>query len=385
MKARKKRKKGIDTGYDPDPLRVIHVSTPMSWRGGEQQLAHLYRYLDRVGLQQIVLTAKGSAMLGHCQDQGWPYATFARKGPLTSGVAWELCWLSRSYTPDLIHVHDAHAHSAAFIATLFFGMRIPIIVHRRVDFPVGKNVLSRWKFDHPHMRCVIAVSEAIREIGREGVKQKEKWVTVHSGIDPELIRERKDPQRISDELGLQKGVPLIGNVAALADHKDHITFLRCARIYFDRGGSGHFVIIGEGPERVHVEEERDRLGLNERVSLLGFRRDLPELLSGFDIFLMSSKTEGLGTSVLDAMASGIPVVSTKAGGIPEMIEDGTNGLLRSVGDLEGLAEALFELGSDPSLRKTLVEAGKRTAGRFSVDRMGEGVLQSYHAVLRKMG
>ncbi len=383
MRAVKKRRRGLRTGYDPDSMRILHISTPMIWRGGEQQLVYLFKGLEPYDLQQCILLPKGSALETDSREKGRPFAAFSRKGPLNIMLAWELKRLVKSYTPDIVHVHDAHAHTAAFICELLFRIKVPMIVHRRVDFPVGKHFFSRWKFDHPRVARVIAVSDAIRRIGSEGVKQDGKWVTVHSGIDPERVKERKDPERIRHELGVSPGLPIIGNVAALADHKDHVTFLRTARSFLDKGMKGIFVIIGEGPERSVVEAERESLGLKDQVHLLGFRSDALELMSGFDLFLMSSKTEGLGTSLLDALAASVPVVSTNAGGIPEVLTHEKNALLQDVGDHEALAEASIRLLQEPRTREKLVAEGLKTAEENAYSRMAERVHEIYAATLER--
>ncbi len=234
------------------------------------------------------------------------------------------------------------------------------------------------------MRRVITVSDAIRVIGCQGVRREGKWTTVHSGIDPEKVRERKAPDRLKKELGIPSELPIIGNVAALADHKDHITFLRTAKLFLDRGERGCFVIIGEGPERESVEEELQRLGLEDHVRLLGFRNDVPELLSGMDVFLMSSKTEGLGTSILDAMAASVPVVCTDAGGIPELVQNGKNGILCHVEDPQCLSEGLSKLLHDRDLRERFVQNGAATAQEHSFHKMAISVHRIYSSVLEEL-
>jgi glycosyltransferase involved in cell wall biosynthesis len=383
MRRVKDRKRKLETGWDPEPIRVLHVSTPLSWRGGEQQLSYLVQGLEEKGLQQSVLGPSGSALEAHCESKGRAFVPFRRKGFLNFLLAWKLSDLARSYSPDLIHVHDAHAHTAAFLAAQLFRVPIPIVVHRRVDFPVGSNFFSRWKFDHPRVKQVIAVSEAIERIGRKGVKRGEKWTSIRSGIDPERIRSRKDPLRLRKELDLPDGIPIIGNVAALADHKDHPTFLRTARAFFDNGGEGRFVLIGDGPERGRIEEMIEELGLQDRVFLLGFRTDVPELMSGFDLFLMSSKTEGLGTSLLDAMAASVPIVSTNAGGIPELVRHRENGILCDVGDHSALAGSLNELLMDDELRRRLVRKGNEVADEHHFSRMAGKVYTVYRKVLER--
>lgn len=344
-------------------------------------MSYLVRGLEEKGLQQSILGPAGSALEAHCESNDRSFVPFGRKGFLNVLLAWKLNDLARSYSPDLIHVHDAHAHTAAFLAAQLFRLPIPIVVHRRVDFPVGGNFFSRWKFDHPKVKQVIAVSEAIERIGRKGVRRGEKWTSIRSGIDPERIRSRKDPSRLRKELDVPDGVPIIGNVAALADHKDHPTFLRSAQAFFENGGEGRFVLIGDGPERERVEEMVGRMGLQDHVFLLGFRSDVPELMSGFDLFLMSSKTEGLGTSLLDAMAASIPIVSTNAGGIPELIRHRENGILCDVGDHSGLAGSLNELLRDDELRRRLVRRGDEVADEHHFSRMAGKVFNLYRKVL----
>lgn len=381
MTGRKKKKRSIDTGYDPEPLRVLHVSTPKSWRGGEQQLAYLYGALEEKGVQGAILCPRGSALESYSQERHWPSIPFARKGPLAICVAWELKRSVASYGPDLLHVHDSHAHTAAYLASLLLGVRIPILVHRRVDFPLRKGFFSRRKFDHPLVKRVIAVSETIRRIGTEGVKVPEKWSVVHSGIDPERFKGAEGKKgELREELGLVEGIPIIGNVAALADHKDQRTFLATTRKFLDQGGKAHFVIIGEGGERPDLEARISELGLEKNVTLMGFRSDVERLLPGFDVFLMSSKTEGLGTSLLDAMAAGVPVISTDAGGIPEIVQDGENGLLAPVSAPETLSEKLFELLNDNGLRDRFIQRGYETVQRFSYKKMGEKVKRIYDSL-----
>ncbi len=150
MKRRKAKTRNVSTGYDPEPLRVLHVSTPLSWRGGEQQLAHLFKALEEEGVQQSILCAKGSALEKYCLENGWPFASFRSKGLLGLGVSWVLRGLVRSYGPDLVHVHDAHAHTAAYMATVLFRARVRSLFivgwisrSEKMRFPGGSSIIHR--------------------------------------------------------------------------------------------------------------------------------------------------------------------------------------------------------------------------------------------------
>jgi len=168
---------------------------------------------------------------------------------------------------------------------------------------------------------------------------------------------------------------VVGNVAALVDHKDHATLLDAAARVVARLPRVHFVILGEGELRPQLERQVARLGLGERVHLAGFRDDVDRLLPGFDLFCLSSHMEGLGTSVLDAMCFGRPIVATSAGGIPDAVADGVSGRLVPPRDPEALAQALLRLLESPEdARRLGAGARARYEAGVSVDRMVERTL-----------
>jgi glycosyltransferase involved in cell wall biosynthesis len=171
---------------------------------------------------------------------------------------------------------------------------------------------------------------------------------------------------------------VVGNVAALTDHKDHATLLRAAARLAARHDTVRFVIVGEGALRAPLEAQARALGLDGRVIFAGFRDDLDRLIPAFDVFCLSSHMEGLGTSLLDAMAYSRPVVATAAGGIPEAVVHDVTGLVVPVRDAEALADALHALLRDPARREALGRAGRqRFEERFTADRMIEATLRVY--------
>jgi glycosyltransferase involved in cell wall biosynthesis len=184
------------------------------------------------------------------------------------------------------------------------------------------------------------------------------------------------------ELGVPDGAPVVGNVAALAAHKDHATLLEAAVGVLQRVPEARFVILGEGELRPRLEARARELGLAGRCVFAGFRADVDRLIPAFSVFCLSSRMEGLGTSLLDAMAFARPIVATRAGGIPEAVEDGVSGRLAPVSDPQALADALVEVLRDPELQARLGAAGRRRfEQRFSAARMVESTLQVYQEVL----
>jgi glycosyltransferase involved in cell wall biosynthesis len=184
-------------------------------------------------------------------------------------------------------------------------------------------------------------------------------------------------------LGVPAGAPVVGNVAALTDHKDHATLLRAARIVLDRAPQARFVIVGDGELRPRLRELHRQLALGEGCVFAGFRDDVDRLLPAFSVFCLSSHMEGLGTSLLDAMAFARPVVATRAGGIPDAVEDGVTGRLVPPRDPAALAGALLELLADPARRQAMGRAGRRRfEERFTADRMVEATLAVYDEIVR---
>jgi glycosyltransferase involved in cell wall biosynthesis len=247
------------------------------------------------------------------------------------------------------------------------------VASRRVDFPL-RGALSRWKYGA--CRRVIAVSRAIaRQLEADGVP-RDRIRVVYEGVPDRTPG--ADGRRALQELGVPLDAPVVGNVAALTGHKDHLTLLAAAARVRRALPEVRFVIVGEGELRGELEERTRALGLEDRVLFTGFRDDLDRLIPAFTVFSLSSHMEGLGTSLLDAMAFSRPVVATAAGGIPEAVEDRVTGRVVPAGDAEALARALVEvLGDVPGLQAMGAAGRLRFERHFTADRMIEETLAVY--------
>ncbi|MFM1745986.1 MAG: hypothetical protein RLZZ630_1923 [Bacteroidota bacterium] len=363
-------------------MNVLHVSTPSSWRGGEQQVAYLVEELQAEGIRQWVLTPEGSELSRRINIAHEQICLFTKRGLLNLALAAKIVGLCRKQSIDLIHTHDSQAHSAAVVSAAVFGIRCPVVVSRRVDFPVSSNPFSRWKYNHPAVSRILCVSEEIKRITKPAIRNTSVLEVVHSGIDLErYARPVEQAFDLRRELGLDPNTPLVGNLSALADHKDYPTWIRTARRLSRLDPNMRFIIAGTGPDEQLIRDQILQAGLQDTVFLLGFRKDVERLMQSLDLFLITSKTEGLGTIVLEALAAGVPVVATRAGGIPEMIIDGETGLLAPIGDDNTLAQSVLRIFTDTALRETLVAGGRKKAATFSFRNTAAKTLQAYRAVL----
>jgi glycosyltransferase involved in cell wall biosynthesis len=285
--------------------------------------------------------------------------------------------------PDVVHAHDPHGVAMAALALSMSGARTPrplppLVAARRVDFHIKGNALSRWKYRQ--VDCFICASDAIRRmLTADGVPES-RAVTVHEGID--LGRVDAAPKAdLHAELWLPHQAPIVGNVAALVPHKGQRHLIEAAAIVIKKLPDVRFVIAGEGELRPVLERQIKEHRLEKHVFLAGFRPDILSVHKAFDLFVMSSVTEGLGTSLLDAMACGTPIVATTAGGMPEVVADGRTGLLVPVRDHEAMAGAIVRLLRDEALRARMGAAGEaRVRERFSAERMVQDTLAVYERV-----
>lgn len=360
--------------------RVLHLSTARSWRGGEQQLANLVEVLREMGVPQFVVCASGSPMQGFCEKIGVDHHGLGFLASFDPLNARRLSGIARNWKADLVHVHDSHGHTAAVLANSFFGMDLPLVVSRRVDFAISSGFSARWKYGHTSVKRILCVSDAIRVITAKGLSNVEVLRTVHDGIDPQRFAAGADG-RLRKLINVGPEVPLVGNVAALAPHKDLFTFIRMAERLHAKRPEVRFVLIGEGELKAKLEHYAEERGLAEVLNFTGFRTDVERLLPELDVMAMTSRTEGLGTSILDAFAARVPVVATAAGGIPELIENDRTGLLRDVGDDAGLAEAVDQVLHDHALRDRLLDGASLKLQGFTRHAMAAATLKEYRSVM----
>lgn len=324
------------------------------------------------------MSRDGSAFSEYCRAQKLPFTESGMSGTLDIVSARRLNRLSKGV--DLVHVHSGKGHD--LLATAYIlGLRKPAILSRRVDFPPKPNPWSRFKYRLPIISRCICVSDAIRKMTAHALRDEGLAMTIHSGIDRNRFAPSIQGAALHDEFDIPRQTPLIGNVSALAPHKDYFTFVDTVRAFIDKGNVGHFFIIGEGEERKAIEAYIEKKGCTNHITMTGFREDVPAILSALDVFLITSRTEGLGTSVLDAMASSCPVVATAAGGIPELVSHGKTGLLAQVGSSEQLADSLARMLNEDTLMRTCIQGGLMVAEQHDKARTAGRTFQVYTEAL----
>jgi L-malate glycosyltransferase len=359
----------------------LHVDTARTWRGGQNQVLVTVLGLRALG-HRAVLVAHPTGELRSRAQEGLDLIPLAPRAEMDLAAAWRLSRVIKQLKPDIVHAHDPHGVAMASIALSMSTLPAPppLVASRRVDFHMRQSALSRWKYRQ--VDCFICASDAIRQIVVSDGIPRERAVTVHEGIDLARVA-AAPPAELHKELWLPHEAPLVGNVAALVPHKGQRHLVDAAALVLRKHPDARFIIAGDGDLRATLEHQIRHRHLEKHVILAGFRTDILSLHKAFDIFVMSSVTEGLGTSILDAMACGKPVVGTSAGGIPEVVTDGDTGLLVPPRDAAAMAAAITRLLSDRSLRERMGLAGlARVRERFSAETMVKNTLEVYQRLAR---
>jgi glycosyltransferase involved in cell wall biosynthesis len=354
----------------------MHVDTERGWRGGERQALWLAAELARRGQVSMVAARGGEPLIERARAVGLSTVECNPRGELDVVTALRLRGAIRRERIQLVHAHTAHAAAVAALATV--GTSVPVVVARRVDFRLRRNLGTRLKYGRAAK--IVAISHAVANVVVASGIDRERVAVVPDGVDVHRAVARATPDVLAS-LGISPGLPLVVQVAQLVGHKDPLNFVRAMTRVRERVPNAQALLVGDGALRSDVEREIAALGLAGVVHLAGYRTDADALLAAADVACLSSREEGMGSVLLDALAFGVPVAATRAGGIPEIIIDGDCGLLAPVERPDALGDNIARLLTEPATAARFRAAGPRQAAEFSVERMADRTLDVYHAVL----
>ncbi len=339
-------------------MRVLHINLSKGWRGGERQTLLLMQGLRTRGVESVLAAPTSEPLAERAAADGFDVVPLRR------------AWRTKA---DVVHAHEARGLQAGVFWKLLH--RRPLVATRRVDFRPGSGPTTRLKYAQADR--LVAISEGVASVMRAWGASPDRLRIVHSAVTTE---DQSDPARVGELRTRFAGKKIVGCVAALVGHKDHATLLRAAQRIQRDHPEVVFLLLGDGELRGALESQAHTLGLNN-VVFEGYSNTPYSYFPVFDVFAMTSREEGLGTSILDAFVYGVPVVATNAGGIPELVRDRVSGLLCAVGDDAAVANAIAEILKDRALADTLrAGARHRLLEEFTVDQMASRYLAMYEEV-----
>jgi glycosyltransferase involved in cell wall biosynthesis/predicted deacetylase len=365
-------------------MKVSYLLASSEIGGGNRSLSAIWPVLRRRGVDVHVIAPGMGPMVEACREQQIPcdavdYVQPAWRTPIRSWRAYRT-WtrVLRAAAPDVVHANALEGGRAVTCAARRLG--VPLVCHLR--FPPDEKT-TRWMFRGlPKPDLFVFNSRALRldagaQIARAypGAEQR----TIYNAVDLDAFRPSPAETRRTVRVGI---------IANLSEIKGHGDFLRMAKLLVDRGAPCEFWIVGGNFSDSAYERTLHalvaELGIGHLVRFLGFRADMPALISDLDIIVSSSHYESFGRSLLEAMVCERPVVATKVGGVPEVVEDGVTGLLTPPRDPAALAAAVERLAGDPALRARMGRAGRvRAIQRFSTDTCATQLIEVYTHVGRR--
>jgi glycosyltransferase involved in cell wall biosynthesis len=368
-------------------MRVVHLIKATGLAGAEAHLLVLLEGLRRAGIeaQLLILVEPGNpaeALGRAAAERGIPAARRVILSDLDVSLWPRLARDFRHVRPAIVHTHLIHADVHGLVAARLAS--VPIVVTTRHNLnPFRARPFFRLlhRFYWPAVDAAIAVSDGVRRFSVDVEHAAPAGVrTIRLGIDePEA---GADPAALRAELGIAASDRVVGMVGRLVEQKGFVFGLEAFARVADRFPNCRLVVAGDGPLRRVLERHAQGLGVSARVLFLGWRPDAAALMSAFDVLLVPSLWEGFGFVILEGMQRGLPIVASAVGGVPEVVADGTTGLLTQPRDVAGIGRALAELLADDPHRQRLGRlARERAREHFSAQRMVADTIELYNGLV----
>lgn len=357
-------------------IKVIHLDSEKTWGGGQQQAVYLFSDMVARQIPTLFVCQPRSQLHDYCLKENLPCRVLRMRGEFDLLAGYKIAGIARDNNFNIIHAHSAHALATALWVKLFYPY-IKVIATRRVAFPLRKNFFSRMKYRTTKVDKIICTSRGIEKVMLQEKIDPDKLITIHSGIDIHKFDSIEPLADFRKRYGIAPHNLVVGTVAALERPKDYPTLLKAAKFVIQKYKDVTFVAVGSGKEEQNIRKLHRKLGLGNNFILVGFQRNIGSFLKNFDIFVLASQKEGIGGSLFEAQAVGLPVIGTSVGGIPEVISHGRNGLLVPPQNHGQLGEAILALINNKEMRCGLSRNAIEDFKQFDIRNTIKSYLELY--------
>jgi glycosyltransferase involved in cell wall biosynthesis len=360
-------------------MRILYVDLEREWRGGQSQALLTVRGFRALGHDAQLVSVRESPLARRATSAGIVVHEVGKNARRAS-AALLLRKLLSQQNYDILHANEPHALTAAWLAGA--QERTRIVVSRRVAYPLPARGLAGKRYQIP--RRIVAISHFVEKGVLQSGVPPERLAIVYEGVEVPPLPTQEARQQARQRWGVTGNEKLLGCIGYLLPEKGQEIAIRALSTIGTKVPRARLLLAGDGPCRPALEALVGVLGMRDEVIFAGFVEDVSQVYVALDAFVFPSLAEPLGTSLLTAMAWGLPVVAVASGGVPEYVKDGDNGLLAAQPDPELFSSSMSTLLHDDSLGITLGENGRRTITRqFSASRMVENTIHTYEDVLQE--
>ena len=343
-------------------MKILHLSHAMVWGGNEQQLVDLIPELENLGITNTIFCFKKSAIYQYCLNNNIKYISIPKKSTYSISLAFKLNKIIKDYSIDIIHMHTSNSVGTFLLFQIIFNKRIGSVFSKK-GISDSSSSLSKIKYNFKKIDQFICVSKAVQENFSNTLcsQNKLKLNLVYDGINLNRLNFNSS-HNIRKELKLDDNVFIIGSIANHSKAKDLNTLIKAIYELTNNLKEKNIFCFQIGEHSILTDNfntDIEKLNLKKYIKLVGHRKNASSYLSQFNCLCFSSVREGLPLTILEGFHAKIPIVSTKAGGIPEVIFDGENGSLVDVHDYRMLAEKIKKLVYSNKLRKKFIKNGKK--------------------------
>lgn len=340
-------------------MRLIHFTASTVWRGHEQMIVDLFESLrdNNFVKNQLIICPKNSEIFRVATQKKIKVLGLDFKSEYNIGFAKTFKKQVDKFQPDVLFLHNSKAHTIGVLASVFFGLKVPMVLFRTLIKNIGTNFFRKFKYNHKSIKKIVCISDPVADILKLSIKDHSKLTVIGSVVDTDKFINNTKNGFLHQEFHIPLDYKIIGNVSAFCKVKDHLTWIDTVEQLNKRGVKAKYILIGEGSLEQEMKDYALSKGLKNDIIFAGFRNDINKCLVEFDLFLFTSKNEATGGVILESYACRVPVVAAKAGGIPTVLSDNETGLLAEAGNSIDFADKVEALIDNITMRDKFTQKG----------------------------
>ena len=321
-------------------MRLIHFTASTIWRGHEQKIIYLYEGFTEKNYteKQWIICPKDSEIYKVAVEKQFNVLTFDLKKDSKLKVAKQLKAFSKENNVDLIFMHSSKAHTIGVLSSFVLGLKTPLVLCRTMIKKIDTNFFRKWKYNYKGIKKIICVSQPVVDVLQPAINDRSRLSIVGSVTDINKFYKKEKNGSLHKEFNIPLDYKIIGNISAFVKVKDHVTWVNTALELKQRGIKAKYILVGNGPLEEEIKAMVAEKGLSNDVIFAGFRKDIPEILPEFDLFLFTSNNEATGSVVLEAYACNVPAIAANSGGTFEVLVNGETGFLAESGNAIDFAD-----------------------------------------------